>query len=83
VLPSAFDLANTHTKSLSQTLIVGMPGKGVTKIIIAQLMEIQSLIKFSPVSRFIYGLLHFIANQLGDLIMQEPELPNIQGSGID
>jgi hypothetical protein len=63
--------------------MVGVPGRGIVKIIITQSMEFQALIMFSPVSRFMFGPLHFITNQLGDLIMQEPEPPKIQGSDID
>jgi hypothetical protein len=53
------------------------------KIIIMKSMEFQALIKFSPVSRFMFGSLHFITNQLGDTIMQEPKPPKIQGLDID
>jgi hypothetical protein len=53
------------------------------KIIIVKSMEFQALIKFSPVSRFMFRSLHFITNQLGDMIMQEPEPTKIQGSDIE
>jgi hypothetical protein len=62
---------------MSQTPTIGALGKGVVKIIIVKSME------FLPVSRFMLGSLHFITTQLGDLMMQEPELPKIQGSDFD
>jgi hypothetical protein len=68
---------------MSQTPTIGALGKGVVKIIIVKSMEFQALIKFLPVSRFMLGSLHFITTQLGDLMMQEPELPKIQGSDFD
>jgi hypothetical protein len=52
-------------------------------IIIMKSMAFQALAMFSMGSRFVFGSLHFIVNQLGDLIMQEPEQQENSGSGIN
>jgi hypothetical protein len=52
-------------------------------IIIVKSMAFQALAMFSTGSRFVFGSLHFIVNQLGDLIMQEPEQQENSGSGIN
>jgi hypothetical protein len=40
---------------------------------IVKLMASQALIKLSLSSRFVFGYLHYFANWLGDLSMQEPK----------
>jgi hypothetical protein len=46
-------------------------------------MASQAFIKLSLSSRLVFGSLHFVANQLRDLSMQEPEPSEILGSGVD
>jgi hypothetical protein len=47
--------------------------KGLTGINDVRSIAFKTLAKFSPGTRFVYGSLHFVANRLGDLSMQEPE----------
>jgi hypothetical protein len=44
-------------------------------------MAFQSTTKFLPGSRWVLGSLLFIADKFGELILQEPESPEVIGSG--
>jgi hypothetical protein len=53
------------------------------KIIVMKSMASQALTKFSLGSSFVFRSLHFIANQLGELSMQELKPQEILGPDVD
>jgi hypothetical protein len=46
-------------------------------------MMFQASAKFLPGSGFVFGSLHFIANKLGDLSLQEPEQQKVLEPGTN
>jgi hypothetical protein len=75
VLPSTYNLMNTPYKFIvTNTDSCWRARKGFMRIIIMKSMVSHALIMFSSSSRFVFGSMHFVANQLGDLSMQELEL---------
>jgi hypothetical protein len=58
-----------------------MPTVELTRSDYVRSMTFQSTTKFHPGSRWVLGSLLFIADKFGDLSLQEPESPEIVGSG--
>ena len=56
-------------KSLSRTLTVGTPGRGLAKIIAVKTMAIQ--LRIAPGTCLIFGSLCFESNELGELVRRE------------
>jgi hypothetical protein len=54
---------------------------GVTRLSFVRAILFQSTTKFLPDSRWVLGSLLFITDIFGDLNLQEPESPEVVGSG--